>query len=340
MVYQDNVTYVTSSLNKTNQTLSFFDVQQSRSVPNAAFSSTPIILNNAFNLELANVINLNNSVDAGLNIVQELAKYSNASPTRLLQSNTYNPIAQFTPIYNALLNNYTIYNYKKTLINYSIFGKSFEADFQVKCYLLVYIFSHDVQCIGEFDYTLFGNSKSITVFNFKQSITLAWNWSQSYSGNWGFTVWLGLPSPVNFLGINFSFNVNYNIAVTVTATTSGGNNPFNYKVGAVATTVVTTNAQAGVRAVVIEGGAFIAGTLVSAGTDPTVTLAYYIPQRKINVLAQWYFWINAFNFKWGFYYKTWSLWSGWSGMKIISQWTINGVYGKWNIINQSWTIYV
>ncbi len=51
-----------------------------------------------------------------------------------------------------LLQNYTVYNYKKTLFSKTIFGKTFSADVDVKCYVLVYSNDHQIQCIGSFNY--------------------------------------------------------------------------------------------------------------------------------------------------------------------------------------------
>jgi hypothetical protein len=239
-----------------------------------------------------------------------------------------------------LLQNYTVYNYKKVIISKSIFGKKFEADFEVKCYVLVYANDHQIQCIGTFNYQLFGQVKSIPVFNFKKSVSFSWNWSKQYKGDWSFSVAIPLPPPVSFMSITFSFKISYVIDVKIDIVGGQGVNPYQVKVNTLATTKVNTDASAGLKVVAIEGGVFMSGTLLNAGTDPKVTLSYYFKSKYINILAQWYFWINAFDYRWGFYYRTWKLWSGWSGRKIIKQWTINSVYGKWVIVNKSWNIYL
>ncbi len=204
----------------------------------------------------------------------------------------------------------------------------------------MYPSDHQIQCIGTFNYQLFGKVKSITIFKFKKSVVFSWSWSNQYKGNWGFNVWVGLPSPFNFIGLNFSFNVSYVIDISISINAGSSVTPYVVKCNALATTKVNTDASAGVKVIAIEGGVFISGTLVNAGTDPKFTLTYYFQAkpRYLNINAQWYFWLNAFNYKWGFYYKTWSFWSGWSGRKIIKQWTINGVYGKWAIVNKSWNV--
>ena len=141
------------------------------------------------------------------------------------------------------------------------------------------------------------------------------------------------------MGINFNFQISFQININIAVTTTGVY-PLIYKCYALATTSVNTVASAALRVIAIEGGVYISGTLVSAGTDPTITLSYYMKAKYIKVQAQWYFWIQAFKYEWGFFYRTWSFWKGWSGQKKIASWTINGVYGKWAIVNQSWNIYL
>lgn len=84
------------------------------------------------------------------------------------------------------------------------------------------------------------------------------------------------------------FNIGYVIDISLSANNYPGP-PYKIVVGAVATTSVTTDASAAIRAVVIEGGVFISGTLVKVRTDPTLSLSYYWANKKISVLAQWFF---------------------------------------------------
>lgn len=235
--------------------------------------------------------------------------------------------------------NYTVYNHRRTLFSQTIFGRTFMAAFDLQCYMLVYSNDQKLQCTGTFVYELFGNQRTIPVFNFIRSVSYSWSWSNQYRGNWGFNVYISLPPPVSFIGFTFRFNVNYVIDVNVNFN-AGGANPYQVTVNCLATTRVDTDASAGVRVVAIEGGAFITGTLVNAGTDPRVALTYYFNQRYINVMARWDFWVNAFRYNWGFYYRTYSFWSGWSSRRVINQWTINGVYGRWVIVNRNWNIYI
>jgi len=57
--------------------------------------------------------------------------------------------------------------------------------------------------------------------------------------------------------------------------------PYKAVVCAVAATSVTAGASAAIRAVVIEGGVYISGTLVKLRTDPTLSLTYYESPKKI-----------------------------------------------------------
>lgn len=143
------------------------------------------------------------------------------------------------------------------------------------------------------NYKLFGNIKVVPIFNPKKSVIFSRNYSTSFSGNWGFTVSVPLPSPVSMITIKFSFNVAYLINLNLNAYTSGLN-PYVFKVVTQATTQVATDSKASVRLVVIEGGIFIKGTLAKVGTNPTPTLSYYFSRQKIIVPAGRYFWIHAF----------------------------------------------
>ncbi len=116
--------------------------------------------------------------------------------------------------------------------------------------MLIYPSVHNIQCTGIMKYDLFSKSKQITIFNFVKSVSYAWSYSTSFSGNWGFSIYIPLPPPVSFLGINFAFNIGYSISLSVSSTNNGGY-PYKYIVRAVASTALTTDASAAVRAVVI-----------------------------------------------------------------------------------------
>lgn len=96
---------------------------------------------------------------------------------------------------------------------------------------------------------------------------------------------------------------------------------------------LVTSASATITVLAIKGGVFItANPLVQVSTDPTATLYYYWLNKFMLVYVQWYWEIIAFKITWGFRYKTW--WFGWSGWKIIKQWSINGLYGKYKILTK------
>lgn len=55
-------------------------------------------------------------------------------------------------------------------------------------------------------------------------------------------------------------------------------------------------ASAAIRAVVIEGGAFIGGTLINLSTDPKMELAYNLQTKAVVPTITWYFYVKAFKF--------------------------------------------
>jgi hypothetical protein len=73
------------------------------------------------------------------------------------------------------------------------------------------------------------------------------------SGSYSAGIYIPLPPPVSFLGINLAFNVDFSISVTLygKSTTSTVQCTYNFEVGANAGTAVKVGASAAVRAVVI-----------------------------------------------------------------------------------------
>lgn len=218
----------------------------------------------------------NNLKDSGVDFISKLNQLDLKSDFTLVS----------TPIRNLQLQqNYTIYNYKKVLFSQSIFGKTFSTDVEVKCYILVYPNDHEIQCIGTFNYQLFGNTKSISIFNFRKSIKFSWTWTNTYTGTWNFNVWIGLPAPVNFIGLNFKFDVKYIIVVGIVINTASTTNAYTVTALCQASTKVDTDASAALKVIAIEGGVFLTGNLLSAGTDPKMTLTYLYTKKTISVLA-------------------------------------------------------
>lgn len=108
---------------------------------------------------------------------------------------------------------------------------------------------------------------------------------------------------------------------------------FTFEVGANVGTEVGVEASAAVRLIAIEGGAFIGGTLVNLSTDPKMILAFNLQTKVVTPKITWYFYVKAFKFEWGFFYRYWRLFSGWSGKKIIAKWPIS------NGIMQTYLVY-
>lgn len=154
------------------------------------------------------------------------------------------------------------------------------------------------------------------------------------NGSWSFNLYIPLPQPVSFLGINFQFSVTFRIGVGIFAK----GNPeifnciFNFALGANAETAVGVVASAAIRAIAIEGGVFIGGDLVKLSTDPQFKLSLNLLKKTITAKIEWYFYLNAFQFEWGFFWRYWRLFKGWSDRKIIKSWPItNGITQKYLI---------
>lgn len=186
-------------------------------------------------------------------------------------------------------------------------------------------------------YDLFGNSRSINIFSYTKDVTLSWSKAYDLNGSWSFSIYIPLPPPVSFLGINFSFGVNYKIHVDIYAKGSPEITAciYNFEIGANAETGVGVDASAAVRAIVIEGGVFISGDLVKLSTDPKLSIGLNIQTKSIVTHVTWYFYIKAFYMEWGFFYRYWKLFKGWSGRKIISKWPISNGITKKYLVYQS-----
>ena len=86
------------------------------------------------------------------------------------------------------------------------------------------------------------------------------------------------------------------------------------------------------RVIAIEGGVFISGKLVELTTDPKLAITFNLATKAIALKVTWYFYINAFSFNWGFFYRHWRLFKGWSSKKIIKEWPINNGITKRYVI--------
>lgn len=54
------------------------------------------------------------------------------------------------------------------------------------------------------------------------------------------------------------------------------------------------------------------GNLVKLSTDPQIKLAMNLKTKRVTKSVEWYYNLNAFEFKWGFFWRSWSLLKGWS----------------------------
>lgn len=75
-------------------------------------------------------------------------------------------------------------------------------------------------------------------------------------------------------------------------------------------------------------------------TDPTATASYYFLQKKLELKIKWYAELKAFEANWGFYWRRWRLFKGWTGKMIIKQWKLKSVYKKWKIWEQTITKFL
>ena len=201
-----------------------------------------------------------------------------------------------------------------------MFGKTIKVSILVVAKL---IDNQVLSITGTIRLEFFGKTKDIVVFSRQQNVNFNWSYSHTFSGTWSFNIYIPLPPPVSFIGINFGFSVGYSIPISLSATGSATDkyylSSFLANVGA----SIGVDASAAIRVIVVEGGVFIKGTLVSVRTDPKLVLTYYYSAKKLNVTLSWYFYFRPFAFTWGFFWRYWRLFRGWSDRKIFAQWVIS-----------------
>jgi hypothetical protein len=66
-----------------------------------------------------------------------------------------------------------------------------------------------------------------------------------------------------------------------------------------------------------------------------LSVAVNVQTKSIVLSVTWYFYLNAFSFEWGFFYRYWRLFKGWSSRKIIAKWPISNGITKKYLIYQS-----
>lgn len=92
--------------------------------------------------------------------------------------------------------------------------------------------------------------------------------------------------------------MSFSLSVTIYAKTDSQlqNCIFKFEVGADVGTSVGVGASAAVRAIAIEGGVYIEGTLVNLSTDPKLAIAYNLITKSVVPTITWYFYVKAFKF--------------------------------------------
>ena len=231
-----------------------------------------------------------------------------------------------------------IYDYKKTLYEKTIIGKKFKVEFRADCDYIILTNDHQIRCRGWADFKFFNQNKSLKLFDFTKSVSIIWQFDKPITGQWSSSVWVGLPKP-KILGFKFNIKINYEINLNLDSKVLSFN-PFTIQVQAIANAKATTDSSAAIRILVVEGGVFIKGTLVRGKTDPKVTAVFDFPGQKISLKVLWYAELYAFEADWGFFYRLWRPFKGWTGRKIIKKWPIDSIYKKWKLYEDTIVINV
>lgn len=64
---------------------------------------------------------------------------------------------------------------------------------------------------------LFGNINNYKVFDWTKSVSFVWSYQDTFTGGKGYKIWIGLPKPVDFIGLNIYIEVAYRVDVDVRA---------------------------------------------------------------------------------------------------------------------------
>lgn len=187
---------------------------------------------------------------------------------------------------------------------------------------------------GTLKLNFFGKTKDIVVFSRSQNVNFNWSYSNTISGSWSFNIYVPLPPPVSFMGINFGFSVSYSIPILLSAKGVSSTGAYTCTFLADVSTALNVDASAALRVIAIEGGVYIKGTLVSVRTDPKLILKYIFAQKILELTVDWKFYLKAFSFKWGFFWRYWRLFKGWTDKKIIVEYPItNGIQKTYPILS-------
>lgn len=211
--------------------------------------------------------NFTNQKSTGVDVVEELEKAKPKPPITTIDTLTFNPAPKTTTteiepatreivprratrLLQGILQKYTIINYTKTLFSKTILGKKVEVKFKAFCELRVYSFDHKVHCNGRAIFNVFGKTKTIYLFSWTKSVIYTWNYYKSYPGQWDFKLWIGLPKPVNFIGLSFKIKLSYNLILQAEAKVTDLS-PYTYQVKAEASAYLNTDSEAAVRVLAV-----------------------------------------------------------------------------------------
>ena len=180
----------------------------------------------------------------------------------------------------------TIYDNTRVLYQKSILGYLFEVSLKTQCDLLIYSYDVKVNCVGTVFAKFLGTQRTVKVFDFTKSVSFAWSHSETYSGNWGKSIWIGLPKPVKFIGITLTVELYYRIDLVLTGSVYDPN-PYTYQVKADIDAKVETDSSASVRVGVFEAGVYLKGDLVKVETDPVARAKFLFAAKEIEFKAIW-----------------------------------------------------
>lgn len=104
------------------------------------------------------------------------------------------------------------------------------------------------------------------VFDFKKSVSYSWQNSKSYNGSWGASIWIGLPSPVSFIGLSLSISLEYSLILDSVGSVYS-QNPYTYQVKLSANANLSTDSSATLKVGIFKGGVHLYGDLVKLNSE-------------------------------------------------------------------------
>lgn len=231
-----------------------------------------------------------------------------------------------------------ILNSEKVLYEKTILGKKFKVSFNTKCDLITYTYDVKLKCVGRVNVQYFGQSKSVKVFEFLKSVSFTWSKSYGKSGSWGASIWIGLPKPINFIGLTLQIGLKYNLNLDLAGSVYD-TSPYTYQVKADLAAVLTTDSSASLRVGIFEGGVRIYGTLADLTSDLTARAKFLFLQKKIEFRIIWNAKLKYFNAKWQIRYRRKRIFTGkWTSWKVILTKNISGGTKSWNLLDKTFQL--